>query len=183
MSVSPGPNNLMVLASSVNFGATRTLGHIFGASIGSAILIFLVGLGLHNLFYSFPLTQSIMKYCGAVYILFLSWRMFRGTNNISEENTSQPMGFFHATLFQWINPKSWIMAGAAISSCLPSPFSLIDITLYAILFIIISFPCVGVWAWSGVVIKKYIRSEKTVGRFNRICAGLLALSSASMILI
>jgi len=182
MSVTPGPNNLMVLFSSVRFGARKTLGHISGASAGSALMLLLVGLGLHEIFTLFPYTQVVMKYCGAAYILYLSWKILGSTDAIRAAGASHPMSFIGAAFFQLINPKSWIMASVAISTCLPTVFSFTDIALYTVLFAAISFPCVGIWAWFGSMIKRYLMDTRLVRRFNQTCAGLLALAALSMTL-
>ncbi|MCW6015897.1 LysE family translocator [Serratia marcescens] len=182
MSITPGPNNLMVLCSSVRFGAQKTLGHISGASAGSAIMLLLVGLGLHSVFVTFPQIQETMKYGGAAYILYLSWKIMRDSGEIRTSDTSRPMTFTGAACFQWINPKSWVMASVAISTCLPTDFALTDIALYTALFAVISFPCVGVWAWFGALIKRYLKDASLVRRFNFACAALLVLSAASMAL-
>lgn len=180
MSVTPGPNNFMVLSSSIRFGARQTLGHILGASTGSAFMLLLVGLGLHEIFISSPYTQEGMKYAGSAYILYLAWKMLRDTGNYQTSNNDHPMGFLGAAIFQWVNPKSWIMASVAISTCLPSVFSFIDIAFYTMMFIVISFPCVGVWAWFGSIIKRYLTNAFLVKIFNLVCAVLLAVSALSM---
>jgi len=182
MSVTPGPNNLMVLFSSVRFGARKTLDHISGASAGSALMLLLVGLGLHEIFTRFPAIQVIMKYGGAAYILYLSWKILASTGEVHTTSNSQPMSFTGAACFQLINPKSWIMASVAISTCLPAVFSFSDIALYTVLFAAVCFPCVGVWAWFGAMIKHYLMDARLVRRFNQSCAGLLALSALSMVL-
>lgn len=182
MSITPGPNNLMVLSSSVRFGARKTLGHISGASAGSALMLLLVGLGLHEVFASSPQLQEAMKYGGALYILYLSWMIFRDCGQLNSAAAQRPMGFTGAAFFQWINPKSWVMASVAISTCLPEAFSLADIVLYTAVFAAISFPCVGIWAWFGAFIKDYLKNPKMVRRFNVGCAGLLAVSALSMAL-
>ncbi|POE12094.1 lysine transporter LysE [Pectobacterium odoriferum] len=182
MSVTPGPNNLMVLFSSVRFGARKTLGHISGASAGSALMLLLVGLGLHEIFTLFPYIQVVMKYSGAAYILYLSWKILGSTGEVKSADTSHPMSFIGAAFFQLINPKSWIMASVAISTCLPSVFSFGDIALYTVLFAAVSFPCVGIWAWFGAMIKHYLTDARLVRRFNQSCAGILALSALSMTL-
>lgn len=180
MSITPGPNNLMVLFSSVRFGARKTLDHISGASAGSALMLLLVGLGLHEIFTLFPAIQVTMKYCGAAYILYLSWKILASTGEIQQTRSAQPMTFVGAAFFQLINPKSWIMASVAISTCLPAVFSFSDIALYTALFAAVCFPCVGVWAWFGAMIKHYLMEPRLVRRFNQGCAGLLALSAVSM---
>lgn len=182
MSVTPGPNNLMVLFSSVRFGARKTLGHISGASAGSALMLLLVGLGLHEIFTLFPYIQVVMKYSGATYILYLSWKILASSGKVQTANSTQPMRFIGAALFQLINPKSWIMASVAISTCLPAVFSFVDIAFYTVLFAVVSFPCVGIWAWSGEMIKHYLMDARLVRRFNQSCAGMLALSALSMVL-
>ncbi|HGF7495807.1 TPA: LysE family translocator [Vibrio cholerae] len=181
MSITPGPNNFMVLFSGVRFGARRTLSHIFGASTGSALILLLVGLGFYEIFLSFPQIQKAMKYVGAAYILYLSWKTIGESGGLQMAETTHPMSFTCAVLFQWVNPKSWVMASVAISTCLPTEFSLGDITLYSILFAVISFPCVGIWAWFGAIIKRYLKNVSLVRRFNLGCAGLLILTAASMI--
>lgn len=180
MSVTPGPNNLMVLFSSVRFGARKTLGHISGASAGSALMLLLVGLGLHEIFTLFPSIQVVMKYSGAAYILYLSWRIWGSSGETKEASATQPMTFIGAAFFQLINPKSWIMASVAISTCLPEVFSFADIAFYTVLFAVVSFPCVGIWAWGGEMIKHYLMDARLVRRFNQGCSGMLALSALSM---
>ncbi|WP_199635023.1 LysE family transporter (plasmid) [Serratia sp. PAMC26656] len=113
--------------SSVRFGARRTLGHISGAGAGSAFMLLSVGLGLHEIFTLYPYIQVVMKYCGATYILYLSWKILGNTDAIQAAGASHPMSFIGAAFFQLINPKSWIMASVAISTCLPTVFSITDI--------------------------------------------------------
>ncbi len=180
MSVTPGPNNLMVLSSSIRFGAKKTLSHISGASVGSAFMLLLVGLGLHQIFLSSSYLQQGMKYTGSAYILYLAWKILRDSGDVQTEKASQPMSFLGAAIFQWINPKSWVMATVAISTCLPAVFSFTDIAIYTILFTAISFPCVGVWAWFGNMIKRYLTNAMLVRLFNLVCASMLSLSAFSM---
>ncbi|GAA78244.1 LysE family translocator [Pseudoalteromonas sp. BSi20495] len=182
ISVTPGPNNFMVLFSSVRFGAYKTLAHISGASVGSALMLLLVGLGLHEIFTIFPYIQAVMKYSGAAYILYLSSNMLGSASDAKQSVTSNPMSFIEASFFQFINPKSWIMASVAISTCLPSVFLFEDLALYTVLFAVVSFPCVGIWAWFGVVIKHYLTDMLLVRRFNQICAGIMALCALSIML-
>ncbi|MNE31633.1 LysE type translocator [compost metagenome] len=125
-------------------------------------MLLLVGLGLHEVFASSPQLQEAMKYGGALYILYLSWMIFRDCGQLNSAAAQRPMGFTGAAFFQWINPKSWVMASVAISTCLPEAFSLADIALYTAVFAAISFPCVGIWAWFGAFIKDLLTSPKMV---------------------
>lgn len=180
MSITPGPNNIMVLFSSVRFGTYRTLPHIFGASFGSAVMLFLVGIGFHNVLMNNPQILQVIKYIGTLYIFYLSWQLI-ADNSLIQEEEKEPMNIIQATLFQWINPKSWIMAGVAISTCLPISFNLADIIFYTIIFIGISFPCVWIWAVLGSAITKLLKNIKFVRIFN-ICCGSLLFSSGLIML-
>lgn len=181
MSITPGPNNIMVLFSSVRFGTNKTLPHILGASLGSAFMLFLVGVGFHKILSTIPQVLLAIKYIGIAYIFYLSWQIFIDTSLIQEDDEQKPMNLIQAILFQWINPKSWIMASIAISTCLPMNFTIEDIIFYSIIFIGISFPCVWVWAILGSVITKFIRSIKIMRIFNISCACLLSCSGLLMI--
>lgn len=180
MSITPGPNNIMVLSSGMQFGVRHTMRHILGASIGSSAMLILVGLGLHNVFSSSPLLPQAMKYGGAAFIFYLSWKMIRNTGGIETTKASGPMSFGAAAMFQWINPKSWLMSSVAISTCLPADFSIMDLAIFTVLFALVSFPCVGIWAWSGAMIKLYFKDRRKVRIFNLSCAALLVASALSM---
>ncbi|WP_417884342.1 LysE family translocator [Vibrio rumoiensis] len=183
MSATPGPNNLMVLSSAIRYGTKQTLGHVSGASAGSALMLLIVGLGLHQVFMSSHYIQEYMKYLGSAYIIYLAWNILRDSSQLQPESASKPMSFLGAVVFQWINPKSWVMASVAISTCLPSMFTSLDVSLYAIIFTLVSFPCVGVWAVFGSVIKRYLTNNTLIKTFNMVCAGMLFMSAVSMVII
>ncbi len=120
-SITPGPNNMMILASGVNFGFARSLRHLFGISLGFGLMILLVGLGLHTLLERFPLIYSAMRWVGAAYLLGLAWKLANaGPPSANAPTAAHPMGFFAAAAFQWVNPKAWVMAVTAISTFLPA---------------------------------------------------------------
>ena len=104
MTITPGPNNVMVTASGVNFGYKKTLPHILGITFGFPVMIVLIGLGLGSVFKSFPVIHHILKYIGATYLLYLAWKIatFSNVNNNGDRN--KPFTFWQAVIFQWINP-------------------------------------------------------------------------------
>ena len=119
-SITPGPNNIMLLASGVNFGLRRTLPHTLGISSGFCILLLAVGLGLGFLFTSFPLLQVALKILGSLYMLYLALRIatsrsFNQKGDQASHKQSRPMTFMEAALFQWVNPKAWVMAISSMS--------------------------------------------------------------------
>lgn len=176
-SITPGPNNTMVLASGLNYGFRRSLPHLFGICIGFAIMVIGVGAGLHAVFVKFPALQTILKLVGAVYLLWLAWKMANaGTPTGEEASSSTPLTFIQAAIFQWVNPKAWVIALGALTAFLPLEHSLMDVVLLAMLFGSISFPCCCVWNLFGLALRKVLSSPRAVKVFNWLMALLLVIS-------
>ena len=114
-SITPGPNNFMLLASGVNFGFRRSLPHLAGVAIGFLWLILAVGFGLGTLLTLFPPLHLGLKIAGGAYLLYLAWKI-ASARTLSDGKTAaaRPMTFFQAVLFQWVNPKAWVMAVTAM---------------------------------------------------------------------
>ena len=110
-SVTPGPNNAMLLASGVNYGFRRTVPHIAGISLGCVAMLILVGLGLGRLFAAVPQLYLILRYAGAAYLLWLAWKIATAGPMTDQKAASRPMTFWQAAAFQWVNPKAWILGG------------------------------------------------------------------------
>jgi threonine/homoserine/homoserine lactone efflux protein len=142
--ITPGPNNTMILASGLNFGFTRTLPHLFGICCGIVFMIFAIGLGLHSVFEQIPMLQTILKYGGAIYLLWLAWKLAHAAPMTGEQaGRAQPMGFFGAAAFQWVNPKAWVMIISALTTYLPQGFQLTDVAQLVGIFWSIGIVCVG----------------------------------------
>jgi len=119
-SVTPGPNNMMLLASGVNFGVRRSIPHMFGISLGFMLLVAAVGLGLGQVFQRLPVLHDALRYVGAAYLLYLAWKIAQSGAPQSRENAeAKPFTFLQAAAFQWVNPKAWIMAIGAITTYTP----------------------------------------------------------------
>jgi len=115
-SITPGPNNLMLLASGANFGLRRTVPHMLGVSLGHAFMIVLVGAGLMGVFDAYPVAYTILKVVSVAYLLFLTWKIVTAGAPRGDSRSGTPMTFLQAAAFQWVNPKGWAMALTAISS-------------------------------------------------------------------
>ena len=115
-SITPGPNNTMLLASGANFGFGPTVPNILGISLGFAAMVLAVGLGAGALFVAFPLAHDILRYGGALYLMVLAWRLARSGGAGTAETGARPLTFLEAAAFQWINPKAWIMAVGAVAT-------------------------------------------------------------------
>jgi threonine/homoserine/homoserine lactone efflux protein len=178
-SITPGPNNMMILASGLNHGLVRSLPHLAGIVLGFAFMVLGVGLGLHAVFTTVPVLQTVLKYAGAAYLLWLAWRLARAQPMATESggaSTSRPMTFLGAAAFQWINPKGWVMAVSAVTTYLPASFGLADAAALAVVFGLVGGPCVAAWAVFGVGMRRVLQNPRSVRVFNLVAAGLLVLS-------
>ncbi|MED5608823.1 LysE family translocator [Pseudomonas sp. JH-2] len=176
-SITPGPNNMMLLASGVNFGVRRTLPHMLGISIGFLLLVVAVGLGLDQLFHAFPLTYQVLRYLGAAYLLYLAWGIARaGAPQANGRSTGKPFGFLQAAAFQWVNPKAWIMAIGAITTYTPQQGFAGNVLLIAVLFAVVNLPSVGVWTVLGSFLRHWLEQPARRRAFNIGMALLLVAS-------
>ena len=176
-SVTPGPNNMMLLSSGVNFGMKRTLPHWLGVSLGHFVMLLLVGAGLESLLKAHPLVYQVMKVIGFAYLLYLAWGVARsGAPERSGEEAAHPIGFFGAAAFQWVNPKAWIMAVGYFSNYMPTDASLTFVLLTCFMFSAINFPSVGVWVWLGAKLEYYLQQNTVRRVFNLTMALFLVVS-------
>lgn len=181
-SITPGPNNAMILASGLNYGFVRSLPHLFGITCGFAFMIFATGMGLHAVFEQVPMLQVVLKYGGAIYLLWLAWKLAHAAPMSGEQAAlSKPMGFFGAAAFQWINPKAWVMALSALTTYLPQGFKAGDVALLAGVFGVIGIFCVGAWALFGVAMRRVLQDPRSVRIFNIVMALLLVATLYPML--
>src|SRR5215472_9311050 len=110
ISITPGPNNTMVLASGANFGLWPTIPHLLGIDLGFALMIIAVGVGIGGLFAAFPALHAALRYIGALYLLFLAWKIATAGRTDGATGRKKPLSFLQAASFQWVNPKGWIAA-------------------------------------------------------------------------
>ncbi|KPY88055.1 LysE family translocator [Pseudomonas syringae pv. tagetis] len=176
-SITPGPNNMMLLASGVNFGFSRTLPHMLGISIGFFVLVLAVGFGLGSVFKAWPVLYTILRYVGAAYLLYLAWKIAT-SKPASDEVDSQgkPLGFMSAALFQWVNPKAWIMAIGAISTYTPMQGYFYNVVVISAVFALINLPSVGIWTGFGSLLRNVLREPLGLRLFNGVMALLLVAS-------
>ena len=176
-SVTPGPNNMMLLASGVNFGLRRSVPHMLGVSLGFMLLVLAVGLGLGQLFQRWPLLHALLAWGGATYLLYLAWKIARSVApSDSGAAPGKPFTFVQAPAFQWINPKAWIMAITAIGTYIPQEDFLGNLLLLAPLFALVNGPSVGLWTVAGSLLRKLLQDSRKRRLFNHGMAMLLVLS-------
>lgn len=176
-SITPGPNNIMLMASGTNFGFRKTIPHILGINIGYSMLTFSLGIGLMEVFNLFPLIKIILKSLCSGYLVYLSYRIATSSTGTdkNEKQKSRPFSFTEAMLFQWVNPKGWTMALSAITIYSPTN-ALSGIILVTVAFSITNFPCQCLWTLLGQQFRKLMSSSFKLKMFNYIMAGLLMLT-------
>ena len=176
-SITPGPNNLMLMASGANFGVRRTLPHMLGVGIGFTLMIVLVGVGLVGLFELWPVSFTILKIAGAAYMLWLAWKIANASAPAASDTpaAARPMTFLQAALFQWLNPKAWTMTLTAVTVYAPH-HDLASVVLIAAIFGAINLPTVGIWAALGTVMQRWLTSPTRLRAFNWTMAALLVAS-------
>ena len=175
-SITPGPNNIMLMASGTNFGFRKTIPHILGINIGYSMLTCSLGIGLMEVFNLFPLIKIILKSLCSGYLVYLSYRIATSSTGTdkNEKQQSRPFSFTEAMLFQWVNPKGWTMALSAITIYSPTN-ALSGIILVTVAFSITNFPCQCLWTLLGQQFRKLMSSSFKLKMFNYIMAGLLML--------
>jgi threonine/homoserine/homoserine lactone efflux protein len=175
-SITPGPNNLMLMASGANYGFRRTIPHMAGVSAGFVLMVFLVGIGLAQLFIAYPVSHTILKAFSVAYLLYLAFKIATATlSETSASGSGRPFTFIQAALFQWVNPKAWTMALTAVTVYSPTQ-TLASVALVAGIFGIINLPAIGFWIMLGKRVQRYLRSDKHLLIFNLTMAALLVAS-------
>lgn len=174
-SITPGPNNLMLMASGANFGFRRTIPHMLGVALGFVFMVILVGAGLVQIFDKFPVSYTILKVVSVIYLLYLAWKIAHAGPAEASGNTGTPMTFLQAAAFQWVNPKAWAMALTAISAYTPDQ-TLWAIFVVAAVFGAINLPSVGSWTVLGQQMARLLTNPRRLTQFNWLMAALLVAS-------
>ena len=181
MSITPGPNNLMLTASGANFGFRRTLPHMLGIGFGFVAQLLAVCAGLSALFARWPQLQTAMAWAGAAYLLYLGWRML-GRSDGEARTSSRPVSFLQAAMFQFLNPKAWIMTVTAATLFLPRELGPLLSGIYmAGTMEGIGLPCMAVWALFGSSLRQLIGAPRGRMLFNVAMALALAMTAVMMV--
>jgi len=172
-SITPGPNNFMLLASGVNFGFMRTIPHMLGIGTGFLSLLLGVGFGLGAILTTFPSLHTALKFAGGAYLLFLAWRIGMSRSLGKEgEAKAKPMTFLQAAAFQWVNPKAWVMAVTAMAVYTSPQAPFLSVVLVAVAFALVNLPSVSTWAGFGMALRGFLSEPVRLKWFN-IAMGLL----------
>jgi threonine/homoserine/homoserine lactone efflux protein len=179
----PGPNNLMLMASAAKFGFERTVPHGLGVTIGFSLMVVLVALGLGQVFATFPSLKTVLEWAAAIYLLWLAWTLL-GLKLHAGDSGERPLTFLQAAGFQWINPKAWAMAvsfGAMVVD--PGPGRYFGIVILGIACLVIGALSSPTWMLFGQQLEKFIRASKGGERTVGIVLAVLVVASVVLFLI
>jgi threonine/homoserine/homoserine lactone efflux protein len=176
MGFTPGPNNILVASSGVNFGFRRTVPHIMGITFGYPLMMLLVGIGLAKLFIALPWVHAVLKYLCIAYLLYLAWRIARASG-MSDARAAKPIGFWQAVALQWVNGKGWVVALSAVTT-----YTVVDESLWLQILalcgiaLLVTVASVSTWTLFGAMLRHYLHTEHRRRVFNYSMAALLVAS-------
>lgn len=175
-SITPGPNNMMLFSSGVNFGFRRTVPHMLGIGAGFLSLLIGVGFGLGALLHSVPLLYTVLKFAGGAYLVWIAWKIGTSRSLSEGQAGSKPMTFLGAAAFQWVNPKAWVMAVTAMATYTDQTQYFMTVLLVGVAFAAVNLPSVSTWAGFGSALREWLSVPVRLKWFNITMAVLLVLS-------
>jgi threonine/homoserine/homoserine lactone efflux protein len=178
MGFTPGPNNILVASSGVNFGFRATVPHILGITIGYPLMLLLVGIGLAKIFIEIPQIHTVLKYLCIAYMLYLAWRIASAPIADDEtRRTAKPLTFLQAAAFQWVNGKGWVVALSAVTTYTVVNSTLaMQVVALAGLALGVTLASVSTWTWFGAFLRRYLHTDRRRRLFNYTMAALLIAS-------
>ncbi|CAB3905494.1 LysE family translocator [Achromobacter mucicolens] len=175
-SITPGPNNVMLASSGLNFGFRRSVPHLLGVNLGFTLMIFLVGVGLGSVFQQTPALYTVLKYAGAAYLLYLAWKIANSGPLDEGEARGKPFTFLQAAAFQWVNPKAWVMAVGVVATYTPQNGFFANLVIATLVCGIVNLPSIGIWVTFGTALRRVLHRPAAIRAFNVGMALLLVAS-------
>lgn len=180
-SITPGPNNIMLTSSGVLFGFARSIPHLLGVTFGFGVLLALSAAGIGSLVLVMPSIHLVLKTLGSGYLLYLAWQLRKIAIRQDIAASRKPMSFIGAALFQFVNPKAWVMAISGSSAFLPpiEPVSM-SILVFCLVFCAVNLPCVSLWAGAGAALRRYLAEPRWQRKFCAVMVSLTAYSALAI---
>jgi len=175
-SVSPGPNNTVLLALSARFGHKGALPHLVGMVIGLSVMVIAMSAGLGAFFTAYPAVYEVMKYAGFAYVLYMAWRIYRAALPQPGEEGGTPTTIWRATLFQWVNPKAWIVIAAFVTAYVPVELGAASVLIALAMFIGFTMPGATLWVVVGTLLARLLRTQRSQKVFTAVMAVALVAS-------
>jgi threonine/homoserine/homoserine lactone efflux protein len=182
MSITPGPNNVMLTASGATFGFRRTVPHIFGIAAGFSVVLLAVCAGLDVIFTRWPDLQTALRWAGAAYLVYLGWKILRA-GEAKAGHAPQPLTLMEAAAFQFLNPKAWVMTLTAAALFLPRDLGFLTACAYMVLIMaVVNLPCITIWALFGSSLRGLLAKPSGRVVFNAMMAVALAVTGVAMVI-
>ena len=182
MGFTPGPNNILVASSGVNFGFRATIPHMLGITFGFPLMLLIVGLGLARVFIAFPPLHTVLKYTCIAYMLYLAWRIAAASAMDEARRTAKPLTFVQGAAVQWVNGKGWVVALSVSTT-----YTVVDRTLplqiaaLAAMCVAVSLASVCCWTLFGSLLRDFLQTDAKRRWFNYSMAALLIASIIPLI--
>ena len=178
----PGPNNTMIMSSGVTYGFRRSLPHVIGINVGFPFMVVAVGLGLREVLRSSPHVYTYLRPIAVTYLLYLAYRIATGPVTEHAAAEKKPLSLIQAALFQWVNPKAWLMVvGAVTTYATVAGTYFVNVLLVALIFLVFGTPCTTFWLWLGTSFKRVLRKPVQFRAFNIVMACLLVGSLVPLV--
>jgi threonine/homoserine/homoserine lactone efflux protein len=173
--ITPGPSNLILTSTGAAVGVMRGLPSLCGVAVGMGLMMFLVAFGLGSLVLASPVMLQVLKWCGVGFLLWLSWKI--ATAGVSTATAGKDhIGFWQAAMFQWVNPKSWLVSASAVGTYLQAAAgsAFTQALAFGVLFVLAALPSCFIWLAFGAAVQRLLYTERAVRRFNIAMGALLA---------
>jgi threonine/homoserine/homoserine lactone efflux protein len=174
-SFTPGPNNFMIMNSGIHFGIRKSLPHYFGICLGFPVMFLIVALGMGAIFVKYAWIKQALKIIGSAYMLYLAWKVLTSHQKMNVSQTKKPLTFLQVVLFQWVNPKAWLMGIGTISIFTLSANYFHNAVLISLVYALTCIPCVAAWLVFGTFLQRILKKDSHRAWFNLFMAlGLVA---------
>lgn len=178
-SITPGPTNILVFTHSARRGMGATLPIIVAACVAAALIVFAAGLGVGETLLKFPRVQQAMAWAGVLWLTWLAWQIFQSpAPSLKQADTEdEGVGMVSIALLQVVNPKVWMMAVAVVSVFVSGGDRAMQVVLLTLVFLLVSLPCMTLWALLGVGSARALSSPRAFKRMNHALALMLLVSA------
>ncbi|KQN53659.1 lysine transporter LysE [Pseudomonas sp. Leaf48] len=180
-SITPGPVNIVALSSGARFGFRASQRHVAGATLGFVLLLVLMGLGLHELLQLWPALTLWVQWAGVAFLLYMAFKLAADNGQLQTKESTQAPSMLYGAIMQWLNPKAWLACVAGMGAFVADGEARL-VWQFAAVYLVICYLSIGCWAYVGTFLRGYLNNPAGMRLFNRVMAGLLAVSAVYLVL-
>jgi threonine/homoserine/homoserine lactone efflux protein len=180
-SITPGPVNIVAMSAGAQYGFRASQRHVAGATLGFVLLLVLMGLGLHEVLTRWPFMTRVVQLAGVAFLLFMAWKLATDDGQLNAKDSGRAPSMWYGALMQWLNPKAWLACVAGMGAFVADGEARL-VWQFAAVYLVICYLSVGCWVYAGTFLRGYLSNAKGMRAFNRLMAGLLAVSAGYLVL-